>query len=88
MEDDRVLRATQRLRELKAAGAELYEILGGQVGVAFIRDNCGGDSEVAYAAVAAVYYPTTDQRRVVGEQGEVDGSERTPHPSEIQREPS
>ena len=87
MENDRVLRAVQRLRELKATGVELHEILGGQVGVAFIRDDCGGDPEVAYAAIAVVYYPTTQKRRVV-EQGEADGSKSTPHPSRIEREPS
>jgi hypothetical protein len=57
VENGRVPRAVQRLRELKAAGVELHEILGGQVGVAFIRDDCGGDPEVAYAAIALVYYP-------------------------------
>jgi hypothetical protein len=60
-DDDRVPRAARRLRELKAAGVELYEILGGQAGAAFIRDDCGGDPEVAYAAIALVYYPTSKQ---------------------------
>jgi hypothetical protein len=73
VENGRVPRAAQRLRELKAAGVELHEILGGQVGVAFIRDDCGGDPEVAYAAIALVYYPTAHERRV-GEQGEADGA--------------
>ena len=65
MENGRVPRAAQRLRELKTAGVELHEILGGQVGVAFIRDDCGGDPEVAYAAIALVYYPTAHERRTL-----------------------
>jgi hypothetical protein len=81
VENDRVMRAIRRLRELKAAGVELHEILGDQVGAAFIRDDCDGDPEVAYVAIALVYYPTTYKRRV-GEQGEVDGSDERPsHPS-------
>ncbi len=64
MEDNRIPRAVRRLRELKAAGVELHEILGGQAGTAFIRDDCGGDPEVAYAAIALLYYPTTHERRV------------------------
>jgi hypothetical protein len=74
VEDDRVPRAARHLRELKAAGIELHEILGGQAGAAFIRDYCNGDPEVAYAAIALVYFPTTHERRV-GEQGEAEGSE-------------
>ena len=74
MEDDRVQRSARRLRELKAGGVELHELLGGPAGAAFIRDNCGGDPEVAYAAIALVYYPKTHERRV-GEQGENEGSE-------------
>ena len=61
METDRVTRAVQRLRELKAGGVELHDILGGQAGVAFIRDDCEGDPEVAYAAVArkmSLIYPS------------------------------
>ena len=73
MENGRVQRAVWRLRELKAAGVELHEILGGQAGAAFIRDDCDGDPEVAYAAIALVYYPTTHERQV-GEQGEADGA--------------
>ncbi len=71
MEKDRVTKAVQRLRELKAGGVELHEILGGQVGVAFIRDDCEGDPEVAYAAVARVYYPTTHERRLGDQEGEL-----------------
>ena len=77
----------RRLRELKAAGVELHEILGGQAGATFIRDDCDGDPEVAYAAVALVYFPRTHERRV-GEQDEVEGSERHPRPSRIEREAS
>ena len=57
-------RATQRLRELKAKGVELYDILGGQPGAAFIRDHCGGDHKVAYAAFTLVYSPTGPKRGV------------------------
>ena len=87
MENDRVLRAVQRLRELKAAGVELHELLGDRAGAEFIRDDCDGDPEVAYAAIALVYYPTTHEKRA-GEQGKVDGSERHPDPSRIERDPS
>jgi len=50
--------------------------LGGRTGAAFIRDYCEGDPEVAYAAIALVYYPRTHERRErrVGEQDEADGS--------------
>ena len=61
--------------------------MGGQAGAAFIRDDCDGDPEVAYAAIALVYYPTTHEKRA-GEQGKVDGSERHPDPSRIERDPS
>jgi hypothetical protein len=88
VENDRVPRAARRLRELKAGGVELHEILGGQAGATFIRDDCGGDPEVAYAAIALVYYPKTHERRL-GEQGENEGSEeRHPHPSKVDQEPS
>jgi hypothetical protein len=59
-----VARATRRLRELKAKGVELSEILGGQAGAAFIRDHCDGDHEVAYAAFALVYYPSASKRGI------------------------
>ena len=87
VENDRVPRAAQRLRELKAAGVELHELLGDRAGAEFIRDHCGGDPEVAYAAIALVYYPTTHEKRA-GEQGKVDGSERHRDPSRIKRDPS
>jgi hypothetical protein len=74
---DPVTSATQRLRELQASGVELYEILGGEAGATFIRDACEGDPEVGYAAIALAYYPTTHERRV-GEQGEANGSEKSP----------
>ena len=88
MENDRVTRAARRLGELKAAGVELHEILGGQAGAAFIRDDCGEDPEVAYAAIALVYYPTTHEKRAGEQQGKVDGSERHPDTSRIERDPS
>jgi hypothetical protein len=71
VEKDPVTKAVQRLRELKAGGVELHEILGGQAGVAFIRDDCEGDPEVAYTAVALVHYPTTHERRLRDQEGEV-----------------
>ena len=61
VEETQVTRATWRLGKLKAAGVELHEILGGRAGAAFIRDYCGGDPEVAYAAIAFVYFPTTSK---------------------------
>lgn len=70
-----ITRAAQRLRELKAKGVELSEILGGRAGAAFVRDDCDGDPEVAYAAFALVYSPKI-HKRPVGEQGEAYGSER------------
>ena len=74
---DPVTRATQRLRESQSKGVELYEILGGEAGATFIRDACEGDPEVAYAAIALVYFPRTYERGV-GEQGEANGSEKSP----------
>ena len=70
-------RATQWLRELQARGVELCEILGGEAGATFTRDACEGDPKVAYAAIALVYFPRTHERRV-GEQGEANGSEKSP----------
>jgi hypothetical protein len=66
-----VARATRRLRELKAKGVELSEILGGQAGATFVRDDCDGEPEVAYAAFALVYSPTAPKRGVeeLGEGG-------------------
>ena len=64
MDNDRVPRVAGRLRELKAGGVELHEILGGQAGAAFIHDDCDGAPEVAYAAIALVYFPTTYEKRV------------------------
>jgi hypothetical protein len=50
-------KAAPRLRELKATGVELQEIFGSEAGVAFIRDDCNGNDDVAYAAIALVYNP-------------------------------
>ena len=61
VEETQVTRATWRLGELKAAGVELHEILGGRAGAGFIRDYCGGDPEVAYAAIALAYFPITSK---------------------------
>ena len=54
----RVTRATRRLGELKTAGVQLPELLGGEAGAAFIRDECAGDPEVAYEALTLVFSPT------------------------------
>ena len=69
----------RRLRELKAAGVELHEILGGQAGATFIRDDCDGDPEVAYAALTLVFSPTA-HKRWLGEEGQGERSERSPAP--------
>jgi hypothetical protein len=53
-----VVRATRRLRELKAKGVQIHEILGGQAGATFVCHHCDGDHEVAYAAFALVYSST------------------------------
>ena len=74
---DPVTRATQRLRELQARGVALWEILGGEAGATFIRDACEGDPKVAYAAIALVYFPRTHERGV-GEQGEANGTGKSP----------
>ena len=69
----------RRLRELKAAGVELHEILGGQAGATFIRDDCDGDPEVAYAALTLVFSPTA-HKRWLGEEGQGERSESSPAP--------
>jgi hypothetical protein len=48
--DENVKIAAERLRELKASGVELSDILGGTAGAAFVRDYCEGDPDLAYAA--------------------------------------
>jgi hypothetical protein len=73
VEDDQVAEAARRLRELRASGVELHEILGGPNGANFVHDDCDGDPEVAYAAIALVYSPRTHERLVRG-QGEAYGS--------------
>jgi hypothetical protein len=55
--DERVKRAAQRLRQLQASGVDLSEILGGEAGAAFVREDCKGDPEVAAAAFARVHSP-------------------------------
>ena len=74
MEEDRVTRPVRQLRKLKASGVELHDLLGNRVGAEFIRDHCGGDPEVAYAAIALVYYPKTHEKRAGEQEGKVDGS--------------
>jgi hypothetical protein len=40
---------------LEASGVELHRILAGESGVAFIRDECGGDADIAAAAFTLVH---------------------------------
>ena len=54
----RVKKAVRRLRELEASGIEIYEILGGEAGVAFVSHDCDGDLDIAYVAFALVHAPT------------------------------
>jgi hypothetical protein len=55
----RVGKAVRRLRELESSGVEIHEILGGEAGVAFVRDDCDGNLDVAYVAFALLHAPTT-----------------------------
>ncbi len=52
-----VERAADRLRELEASGVDLYEILGGEAGTAFLREACHGDPDIAYAAFSLLHSP-------------------------------
>jgi hypothetical protein len=65
-DDSRVKRAIRYLHELETSGVELHEIFGGEAGVAFIRDGCEGDPEVAYAAFTLVHAPTSQGHHGVG----------------------
>ena len=56
--DENVKIAAERLRELKASGVELSDILGGTAGAAFVRDYCEGDPDLAYAAFALAHSTT------------------------------
>jgi hypothetical protein len=53
--DERVYRAAERLRELRASGVEPSEILGGPAGATFVCGDCEGDPDLAQAAFALVY---------------------------------
>ena len=53
-----VAKAVRRLRELESSGVKIHEILGGEAGVAFVRDDCDGDLDIAYVAFALVHAPT------------------------------
>lgn len=61
LSDRRVTRAARQLRELKAEGVELHEILSGQAGRTFIRDYCEGDPELVCAAFVLAYNPNSIQ---------------------------
>jgi hypothetical protein len=55
--DKRVERAAERLRELEASGVALSEILGGEAGTLFLRNDCHGDPDIAHAAFALLHSP-------------------------------
>jgi hypothetical protein len=55
--EERVERAAERLRELEASGVGLSEILGGEAGTAFLREDCHGDLDTARAAFALLHSP-------------------------------
>jgi hypothetical protein len=61
--DKRVERAAERLRELEASGVSLSEILGGEAGTAFVRDDCHGDLDIAQAAFALLHSPSSRRTR-------------------------
>jgi hypothetical protein len=61
--DERVKRAAERLRELKASGVDLLEILCGPAGVTFVRDDCEGDPDLAYAAFALAHSTISQSER-------------------------
>ena len=61
--DERVYRAAERLRELRASGIGPSEILGGPAGAAFVRDDCGGDPDLAHAAFALVHSSKSQSER-------------------------
>jgi hypothetical protein len=53
--DERVKRAAERLRKLEASGIERPVCLGGPAGAVFVLDDCEGDPDLAYAALALVH---------------------------------
>ena len=55
VDEDRVDRAAERLRELEAQGATLDDILNGGARRRWIEGDCGGDREVAAAAFRRVH---------------------------------
>jgi hypothetical protein len=60
---ERVNRAAERLRELKASGVELLEILCGPAGVKFVLEDCEGDPDLAYAAFALAHSTISQSER-------------------------
>jgi hypothetical protein len=60
---ERVNRAAERLRELKASGVELLEILCGPAGIKFVLDDCEGDPDLAYAAFALAHFTVSQSER-------------------------
>ncbi len=67
VDKDRVGRAAERLRDLEASGIELSEILSGEAGIAFVRDDCQGDLDVASSAFALVHSPAGRESRLKGQ---------------------
>jgi hypothetical protein len=61
--DERIKRAAERLRELKASGVDLLEILCGPAGVTFVQDDCEGDPDLAYAAFALAHSTISQSER-------------------------
>ena len=53
--------------------------MGGEAGAAFIRDDCDGDDDVAYAAVALVHNPPAYERWIE-EKDKGDRSKKPPAP--------
>ena len=60
---DKVKRAAERLRELRASGVEPSEILGGPAGATFVCGDCEGDPDLAQAAFALVYSSKSQSER-------------------------
>ncbi len=67
VDTDRVRRAAERLRNLEASGVELSEILNGEAGIAFVRDDCQGDPDIASSAFTLVHSPAGRESRLKGQ---------------------
>ena len=67
VDTDRVRRSAERLRYLEPSGVELFELLSGEAGIAFVRDDCQGDPEIAISAFALVHSPARRENRLTGQ---------------------